>query len=459
MVQPRRFVQRSLMPVDAATAFRWHERPGALQRFMPPWETHQIVRLPASLQPGQQAILKMKIGPFWKTWVAEHRRYQSGVEFQDVQLSGPFQSFDHTHRLIPGDNGTCWLEDEIDYVPPGGRLGQWLGDAFIQQTLQRAFRYRHSITAGDLAVHAQHRKASAMKVLVTGATGMVGSTLIPFLSTGGHETYRLMRSASQEPNDIPWDPARGEIAQSRLEGLDGVVHLAGENIAGRRWTTKVKQRLRDSRIEGTRLLCESLAKLKNPPKVVVCASAIGYYGDRGNESLTEESPAGSGFLPELCVEWEKACEPARAAGIRVVNLRIGVVLSLKGGALQQMKLPFQFGAGGVMGSGQQYWSWIALDDLIGAILHCLTHEPLQGPVNATAPNPATNYEFTKTLGAVLKRPTLVPLPAFAARLALGEMANDLLLASARVLPTRLQVTGFQFRYPTLEQALRHALGM
>lgn len=297
-----------------------------------------------------------------------------------------------------------------------------------------------------------------MRILLTGATGLVGSALGPLLTTSGHEVVRLVRGTVKEANEILWDPARRELATAQLEGLDAVVHLAGENIAGARWTAAVKERIRTSRVEGTRLLCETLAKLKQPPKVLVCASATGYYGDRGSEELTETSRQGSGFLPEVCQAWEAACEPARQAGIRVVNLRIGVILSAQGGALQKMLLPFKLGGGGIVGSGKQYWSWIALDDVIGAIQHAIITDSLAGPVNATAPEPSTNYEFTKTLGRVLHRPTLIPMPGFAAQLLLGEMAKDLLLSSTRVQPKKLLDHGYQFRFPTLEPALQHLLG-
>jgi hypothetical protein len=296
-----------------------------------------------------------------------------------------------------------------------------------------------------------------MKVLVTGATGLIGRRLVPLLTAQGHEAFRLVRREPTEANDIPWDPAAGMLHPARLEGLDAVVHLAGESV-GARWTNERKERIRSSRVEGTRLLCGSLAALQQKPKTLVCASAIGIYGDRGSEPLDEESSRGKGFLPDVCEAWEQACEAARQAGLRVVNLRIGVVLSPQGGALSKMLTPFRLGLGGVIGSGRQYLSWIAIDDVVGAIAHCLTHAALTGPVNATAPNPASNYEFTKTLGGVLRRPTFLPMPAFAARLAFGQMAEELLLSSTRVSPLRLQQTGFQFRFPTLEGALRHVLG-
>ncbi|MDX1968452.1 MAG: TIGR01777 family oxidoreductase [Planctomycetaceae bacterium] len=452
-----RFVKRSLLPVDAATAFAWHERPGALARLTPPWERVEVVKAPIGIAPGTRVELRMQIGPIAKRWVAEHTRYVPGSEFQDVQVSGPFAKFEHTHRILPRDATSSWLEDEIDYALPGGWLGQSLGGAYVREQLQRMFRYRHATTAADLTAH--QRESTTMKILVTGASGLVGTSLSAFLTTGGHEVLRLTRSAPRDANDISWNPESGTIDPVRLDGLDAVVHLAGENIAGARWSAAVKQRIRDSRVKGTRMLCEALARLARPPKTLICASAIGFYGNRGEEVLREGSPAGTGYLADVCREWEEACAPARSAGIRVVNLRIGVVLSAKGGALQKMLFPFKMGGGGVIGSGKQYWSWVAIDDVVGAIHHCLQHEEISGPVNATAPQPSTNLEFTKILGKVLHRPTVIPMPGFAARIALGEMATDLLLSSARVVPETLERSGYQFRCPSLEGALRHELGL
>lgn len=301
-----------------------------------------------------------------------------------------------------------------------------------------------------------------MRILVSGSSGLIGSALVPYLTTGGHRVIRLVRSQSQTPTPSQgevwsWDPERGTILSVGQEALEAVVHLAGANIAGARWTERQKAVIRDSRVKGTRLLCDLVARYSPPPRVLVCASAIGYYGDRGDEILKEESAPGSGFLPDVCQEWEAATQPAVEKGIRVISLRIGIVLSPLGGALAKMLTPFKLGAGGVMGSGWQYMSWIALDDVVGAIHFALTQEPLRGPVNAVAPNPVSNRDFTQTLGRVLSRPTFFPMPAFAARLALGEMADALLLSSARVEPSRLLASGFTFRYPDLEGALRHLL--
>ena len=289
-----------------------------------------------------------------------------------------------------------------------------------------------------------------MKIAVTGSSGLVGSALASTLLAGGHEVVRVQRPKQ-------WDPDRGFFDDEALTGVRGVVHLAGENIASGRWTHARKQRIRDSRVKGTKLIAETIAKLKQPPDVLVSASAIGYYGDRGNEILREESHAGSGFLPDVCRQWEAATDPATRKGVRVVHLRTGLVLSAKGGALEKMLLPFKFGLGGRIGSGNQFWSWIALDDVCTAILHCIQATGLHGPVNIVSPSPVTNLEFTKVLGRVLGRPTIFPMPAFAARIALGEMADELLLASARVEPAKLVSSRFVYRHKELEPTLRYLL--
>jgi len=297
-----------------------------------------------------------------------------------------------------------------------------------------------------------------MDVLVSGSSGLIGSAVVQALQQDGARARRLRRPTGvPSEGNVVWDPPAGRIEADGLEGLEAVVHLAGENIAAGRWTAKKKQRIRDSRVKGTALLCRALAQLNRRPRVLISASAIGYYGDRGDEVLTEDSPPGRGFLPEVCVAWEKATRPAEAAGIRVVRLRIGVVLTPKGGALNKMLPAFKMGAAGKIGSGRQWKSWVSADDLVGIIRHALADDALSGPVNAVSPEPVTNGEFTKTLGRVLGRPTVLAMPAFAARLALGQMANDLLLASARVTPGRLGRSGYPFLHTDLEAALRDLL--
>jgi uncharacterized protein len=452
------FSKRTRIPVPAEFLFDWHTRPGALKRLTPPWEPVEIGEMSHGIADGSRGEILIKAGPFRKKWIAEIQDVVPGRQFRDVQISGPFAAWVHTHTMIPDGDDGCILEDHVEYRLPLGVLGRWGGAGFVRRKLERMFEYRHRITLDDVPALYQRqslKRARPMKILISGLSGLVGTSLGSSLTAGGHEVIGLSRSASS--TEIGWKPMEGQIDKQGLAGVEAVVHLAGESIA-KRWTDKQKGLIRESRIQGTTLLCETLAGMEIPPKVLVSASAIGYYGDRGDEVLTETSPPGEGFLPGVCREWEAACEPARQKGIRVVNLRIGVVLSPDGGALAKMLLPFKMGVGGKVGSGNQYWSWIALDDVVGAIEHALTNEELQGPVNATAPNPSTNYEFTKTLGKVLSRPTVFPMPKFAARLALGEMADDLLLASARVLPERLQQTGYPFRFTELEEALRHLLG-
>jgi uncharacterized protein (TIGR01777 family) len=295
-----------------------------------------------------------------------------------------------------------------------------------------------------------------MKYLVTGATGLVGSHFVRWAEARGHQCAALSRRP-RNSHDIRWDPALGLLDSRRLAGFDAVIHLAGENISTGRWTAEKKSRIHDSRVDGTALLCERLLQAEPRPAVLVSASAIGYYGDRGDELLDEQSAPGSSFLSQVCREWEQATAPAAAAGIRVANARIGVVLSPAGGALKAMLLPFRFGAGGVVGSGRQYWSWIGIDDLVAAFGLLSEDVQLAGPVNMVAPEPTTNRQFTKTLGRVLGRPTLLPMPAFAARLLLGEMADELLLASTRVYPRKLLAAGFSYRQGELATALSQML--
>jgi hypothetical protein len=297
-----------------------------------------------------------------------------------------------------------------------------------------------------------------MNVLVSGTSGLVGSALVPFLTTGGHQVIRLVRTPPRaNATEVYWNPATRSIATPALEGIDSVIHLAGENIASGRWTETKKASIRNSRVQGTHVLCEALAQLAKPPRVLVSASAIGYYGERGATMLREESQPGNDFLATVCRAWEAATAPAVQRGIRVVLLRLGLILSADGGALPRILRPFRLHAGGTIGSGRQYMSWITLADVLGVIQHALVTDTLQGAVNAVAPHPVTNTEFTKILGRVLGRCTFLPLPAMAARLAFGEMAEALLLASTRVEPARLLASGYTFHHPDLEGALRHLL--
>ena len=462
------FRRRTRFDAPAAELFAWHERAGALERLTPPWEPVRVVERRAGaggsgIADGARVVLDVPllalppIGAVRTRWVIEHRDYIAGRQFRDVQIAGPFDRWEHTHRVEPDGEGSV-LDDEIHYALPLGALGRLAGGRFAGAKLERLFDYRHAVTAADLERHARFADRGTLRVAVTGATGLIGRTLVGFLATGGHEVRRLVRSRSaMRPGDVYWNPAAGEIDASGLDGLDAVVHLAGETVS-ERWTAAHRRAIRESRVQGTGLLARTLAALSRPPKVLVSASAVGYYGDGGDRELDESSPPGTDFLAGVAREWEAAAAPAAARGIRVVHPRSGVVLSAGGGALARLLPPFKLGAGGKIGSGKQWMSWIALDDVVGALHFLLFTDSLAGPVNVTSPNPVTNAEFGRTLGHVLHRPALATVPALALRLMYGEMADTMLLAGQRVLPRKLQAAGFTFRHPELEEALRWELG-
>jgi len=452
----RTYRRSTVVDAPRKHVFDLHARPGAFERLAPPWSpTSVAARTGRPLEPGSQVDLRVKVGPVWNRWLAEHDAWEPGFMFSDHQVIGPFRSWEHTHHF-DDEGAQTRLGDIIRYSLPFGVLGR-LGAGYATRQIERMFAYRHRVTAGDLRFHTRYG-GEAMHVLMTGSHGLIGSALTSFLGGGGHQVRPLQRGTSPDPGAAVWNPAAGTFSPGAFDGIDAVVHLAGESIASGRWTEARKTSIRESRVIGTRHLCEALGKLETPPKVLVAASAIGFYGERGDELLDESAPPGSGFLPDVCQAWEEAVAPARDRGIRVVHLRTGIVLSPLGGALAKMLTPFQFGVGGVLGSGDQYMSWIALDDMLGIVLKALTDTSVSGPVNAVAPNAVTNREFTKILGRVLRRPTIFPVPAFAVRLLFGEMGDALLLASTRVAPTRLNQAGFEFAYPDLEGALRHTLG-
>jgi len=295
-----------------------------------------------------------------------------------------------------------------------------------------------------------------MRVFVSGGSGLIGEKLMTSLQASGHEVTQLVRRPVKNDFERCWDPGVSQLSASVLEGCEALIHLSGDNIASGRWNDAKKKRIRESRVHTTKLLANCISGMAEPPKSFIVASAIGYYGDRGDDIMTEESAPGKDFLADVCVEWEQAADPARDK-TRVVHVRTGVVLSPDGGALKSMLLPFRLGGGGVVGSGKQYWSWITLDDSAGLFQFATENEHVVGPMNGTAPNPVTNKEFTKILGKVLFRPTILPMPEFAAKLALGEMAEALILASTRVMPEVALQNGYVFKHPTLEQGLRAVL--
>lgn len=454
------------MPAPAEAVYAWHARPAAFFALQPPWERVIVERVDGAFGDGQRVHLRIKaVGPLWLRWVAELHSVAPGRQFCDRQLQGPFAAFNHTHRMISLDAETSVLEDTLEYRLPLGPLGSVLGSGKVRRQFTRMFAYRHRMTAMHLARLYPVRHLPRRRILVTGSRGMIGNPLCWMLVCGGHEVIRLAHGQGPRLRLLDgtelrwWQPETGRLDPADLADVDAVIHLAGEPIAAQRWTTAQKERIHRSRVASTRLLSDTLARLSQKPAVLMSASAIGWYGDRGPLEQAEDSPHGSGFLSHVCQEWEAATQPAEQAGIRTVLLRIGVVLGLSGGALPQMVRPISLGLGARLGTGRQYVSWISLADTVAAIHHTLVHESLSGPVNLSAPQPVTNSDFTASLARLLRRPVWGAVPTWLSRWIFGQLAEELLLASRRVVPNRLLLTGFRFEHPTLEPALQHELGL
>ena len=441
----------------AAEVFAWHERPGAFARLCPPWERVEMTRHVGGIRDGARVSLRTKVGPIWMKWEIEHRDYVAGRQFRDVLLSGPFAKWEHLHRIEPEGDGACVLTDEIHYRLPLGWLGRLGGAAFTRVQLARMFEYRHAVTQADLETSAGGGPKS---VLVSGASGLVGRALQGFLETQGHSVRGLVRRAARKEGEFQWDPAAGTIDPAALAGVDAVIHLGGENVAGGRWTAARKAAIWSSRVDGTRTLAKGIAArpVGERPEVFVSAAAVGFYGDQGDAVLGESAGLGAGFLAEVCEAWEGELAAVDALGVRTVALRTGVVLSPAGGALAKMLPAFLIGAGGRLGSGRQWMSWITPDDLGAMYLRAVLDPTWRGAFNAVSPAAVTNAEFTATLARVLRRPAVFPVPAAVLKLIFGEMAEETLLASTRAVPDRAARAEFVWRQPELESALRHVLG-
>ncbi|MGV3709537.1 MAG: TIGR01777 family oxidoreductase [Gemmatimonas sp.] len=447
------------LPVSVEKLFAWHERPGAFQRLSPPWDHAKVVEHTGGIRDGARVVLDVPVGPVHTRWTIEHRDYQQNRQFRDIMLEGPFSTFEHTHKFSADGASASVLQDIIEYELPLGAVGAIAGGWYAGSTLEHVFRYRHALLLGDIQRHQQYANRPPMRIAITGGTGFIGSQLCAFLTTGGHEVKRIGRGAF-EPGviDIQWDPARGLLDPKQLEGFDAVIHLAGANIS-ERWTDEHKKAIRDSRVQGTTLIAKTIALLERKPRVLLSASAIGIYGDRGEEVLDETSAPGTGFLPDVVREWEACTEPAERAGVRVVHMRSGIVQGAAGGALGKQLPFFKTGVGGPLAGGHDWVSPIALDDEIGAFQFCLMQDNVRGPVNLVCPTPITNGRYTAVLGEVLNRPAFLPVPAFGLHALFGkEMVENTILTSLRVLPTKLLKAGFHFRHPTILDILRFELG-
>jgi uncharacterized protein (TIGR01777 family) len=466
----RTFRRAIELPVAPEVAFAWHLAPGALTRLVPGFERVTVETEPR-LEVGARGVLRLRRGPLSLRWVARITEVDRVAHrFVDEQEAGPFASWRHEHRIeaIPGEPRASRLVDEVRWRAPLGSLGAMFAPLVVERQLARTFAWRQRVTRHDLALHARYGMLAyegrpRLRVGITGASGFVGSRLAAVLATGGHEVVRFVRRAPRDATEVRWDPRQwnplaSAADRAALEGLDAVIHLAGESVAGLRWTAAKKERIARSRLDGSRTLVAGLRMLAHPPRAFVAASAVGYYGDRGEEVLTETSAPGTGFLAETCRAWE--AETARAAEFaRVVQMRLGVVLDPAGGALRAMLPAFELGVGGPLAGGSAWFPWVALDDVLGAFVHALATEDLVGPVNVVAPGEVRQGDFARALGRALHRPAFAPAPRFALRALLGrEQADEMLLASIRARPAALNTSGFSFVYPMLDAAFGHVLG-
>lgn len=452
--------------VPRDVAFQWHRADKAFARLLPPWENVIVESKNGGIE-GGTVNLKTYAGPVPVRWVAEHSQYVENEQFFDKSLSGPFKKWEHTHRFdsagaLASSTDQSSLTDHIEYRLRGGFLASMVMGGWVKKKLARMFEYRHEVTKSDLEDHFQFSDQARKTIAITGASGLVGKALVPFLENGGHTVISLGRKTEIQPGDMGWNPETGQVGFGEHEKVDCFVHLAGYGIADKRWSDKVKEKIRSSRGDATEKLCDFLLNGDPRGKLVresfICASATGYYGDRADELLNEDSERGTGFLADISGDWEAASAKMEDSGVRVAKLRFGILLNQNGGALSKLLLPFGLGLGGRVGSGQQFWSWISHLDALRAIHFAIMSEGICGPVNVVAPHAVKVNEFAKTLGKVLRRPTFLPFPAFAAKIMLGEMADHLLLASCRVEPRELLKSGFRFNHETLEQALRFELG-
>ena len=469
------FTARLDVPAPASLLFDWHERPGAFERLTPPWQSVALERTDG-IRPGDRAVIRLGVGPASIRWVAEHRAYSDACrrgdgacQFTDIQVTGPFAAWRHTHWMLPQGDDASVLEDDVHYTLPLAPLSSAVAGWAARGQIERMFAYRHRVTREDVARHAEAARGGVdrMTIAITGSSGLIGAALAAFLTGGGHTVVRLVRDRAEAARDwgpqqraVYWNVEDGEIDRAALEEAapDAIVHLAGEPVFDLAYTAAKKRAIWESRTKGTQLLSRALAALPTPPRVLVSASASGWYGDRGAEPLTEASAPGAGFLADVCRAWEASTAEAEAAGIRVTHARVGLVLSPAGGFLGPILPATLAGLGGWPGDGSAYWPWIALDDVVYALAFLLRDGAPGGAVNVSAPDPAQSKPFMKTLGATVRRPVVVRAPTRLVRALGGEVADELALKSVRMLPERLLSSGFRFAYPALDRALGHVLG-
>lgn len=452
------FIKRTRISAPVDKVFAWHAREGAIHRLTPPWAPLKMIsRNGPGIDKGVKVVFEIKAGPFPMIWEAEHIDYQENRLFKDIQLKGPFAKWEHTHRFEPDGDGTI-MEDHIEFRLPAGLLSRpFYGYAGKQ--FDRMFAYRHRVLKRDLERQVSDAYTKK-RILISGASGTIGSALVPFLRTCGHEVMRLVRKkGTLDWDEIFWDPHRGVLDLENAGPFDVVINLNGVDISRGRWTNKQKRRIIHSRTNPTRLLVEKMSELPVKPDVFLSSSAIGYYGDAQDRILTEEDTDGACFISKVCRRWENQSQTAQKSGIRTVQLRIGIVLTPAGGALARMALPFKLGCGVRLSHGRQYMSWISMDDILSAIHFIMKTPEIKGPVNLTGPDPVTNRAFSAALAGVFNRGVHFVMPKSIAKALWGQMGKETLLASARVLPDKLTRHGFEFEHSDLTKALKDILGI
>ena len=435
----KHFCHESVLPFSREDVFSYHMAPKAIDRMTPPFMKVDIVERGSPMDVGSLARLRVYLGPFYRNWVAKHTFFCQDTEFCDEQIEGPMPVFEHQHIFLDEGIG-CLLKDVVLYKPPF-----YIRDKFVKSQLLRMFTYRHQRLQNDLKV-IENYPIDSLKILVSGSSGFVGSELCSFLEVAGHRVFYLKRGKSDLPsNIIGWSPSDDNCNVNDFEGFDAVIHLSGENIAKKSWSDEQKDKIFKSRSRDTWHLSQILAKTKNPPKVFISASAVGIYGDRGAEPLSEESLKGDDFLSEVCIHWERASEVLDGIGVRRCQARFGYIFSPKGGMLEKILLPFRLGLGGNFGDGSQYMPWVSLDDIVYSLYHLLMRKDLHGPFNICAPKAVQQKDFTKILANVLCRPSFCHVPRWVIRLILKERADALLLRSANTVPKKLLESGYTFQ--------------
>jgi uncharacterized protein (TIGR01777 family) len=451
-------------PIPVEDLFAWHERPGAFLRLNPPFEPVELVSHSGGIRDGATVVIKVPVfGKIGIRWNLTHKGYIENKKFEDHQVNGPFKSWKHQHVFEGVSSHTSILKDELSFSLPFPILSEPLFGWIFRKKLERLFKYRHHITLQDLSVIEKYKGSfqTQQNFLISGASGFLGKSLVAFLLTAGHSVSILSRGNDEGIPDavkrIPWNPYKKIISPDSLEGFDHIIHLSGESVA-KRWSTLVKDTILRSRVETTSFLVECISKLKNKPKTFISASGSGFYGTDTKIEVDESSPQGEGFLADVVRQWEEASTPLNKIGIRVCHARFGIILSPDGGALKKLLLPFQLGIGGPIGKGQRFMSCISKDDVIYGLYHLAASQEVSGAFNFCLPKATTNLEFSRTLSTVLRRPCLFPVPPLFLRLVFGQMADETILSSQRIIPKKLLESNFAFTSPTLESAFRGMMG-